>query len=134
MQTPPRPRHSRRSFLKQTSLLGAGSLLALRQEVVAAGPRKLLAYIGTYTSPLKNMRPTQVDLPPGNGRGIHLFEVNRDTGAMTAVGVHEMGTSPSCWLSMPTSHASTPATKPNASGRRSPAPSVPSPWMRPPAS
>jgi 6-phosphogluconolactonase (cycloisomerase 2 family) len=40
--------------------------------------------------------PTQVDLPPGNGRGIHLFQVNRDTGAMTAVDVHEMGTSPSC--------------------------------------
>jgi 6-phosphogluconolactonase (cycloisomerase 2 family) len=40
--------------------------------------------------------PTQVDLPPGNGRGIHLFRVNRDTGALTAAGVHEMGTSPSC--------------------------------------
>ena len=42
------------------------------------------------------MLPTQVDLPPGNGRGIHLFQVNRDTGAMTAADVHEMGTSPSC--------------------------------------
>jgi 6-phosphogluconolactonase len=40
--------------------------------------------------------PTQVDLPPGNGRGIHLFQVNRATGAMTPAGVHEMGTSPSC--------------------------------------
>lgn len=96
MQTPFRPRHSRRSFLKQSSFLGAGSLLAFRQDVAAAGSRKLLAYVGTYTSPLKNMRPTQVDLPPGNGRGIHLFEVNRDTGAMKALGVHEMGTSPSC--------------------------------------
>jgi 6-phosphogluconolactonase (cycloisomerase 2 family) len=37
-----------------------------------------------------------VDLPPGNGRGIHLFRVNRDTGALTPAGVHEMGTSPSC--------------------------------------
>jgi len=42
------------------------------------------------------MPPTQVDLPPGNGRGIHLFRVDRVTGAMTPVGVHEMGTSPSC--------------------------------------
>ena len=42
------------------------------------------------------MLPTQVDLPPGNGRGIHLFQVDRDTGALTAAGVHEMGTSPSC--------------------------------------
>lgn len=57
---------------------------------------RLMAYVGTYTSPLKNMKATQVDLPPGNGRGIHLFEVDRATGAMTPVGVHEMGTSPSC--------------------------------------
>jgi 6-phosphogluconolactonase len=42
------------------------------------------------------MLPTQVDLPPGNGRGIHFFQVNRATGAMTPAGIHEMGTSPSC--------------------------------------
>jgi 6-phosphogluconolactonase (cycloisomerase 2 family) len=40
--------------------------------------------------------PTQVDLPPGNGRGIHRFRVDRGTGALAAAGVHEMGTSPSC--------------------------------------
>ena len=57
--------------------------------------RPLIAYVGTYTSPLKNMRPTQVDLPPGNGRGIHLFKVNRTTGAMTPYDLYEMGTSPS---------------------------------------
>lgn len=57
--------------------------------------RPLIAYVGTYTSPLKNMRPTQVDLPPGNGRGIHLFEVDRQTGEMSPYDVHEMGTSPS---------------------------------------
>lgn len=56
----------------------------------------LVAYVGTYTSPLKNMLATQVDLPPGNGRGIHLFKVSRSTGAMTPLGVVEMGTSPSC--------------------------------------
>lgn len=58
-----------------------------------AGP--LIAYVGTYTSPLKNMRSTQVDLPPGNGRGIHLFEVDRITGAMKPYDLYEMGTSPS---------------------------------------
>ena len=42
------------------------------------------------------MKPTQVDLPPGNGRGIHLFTVDRTTGAMSACGVQEMETSPSC--------------------------------------
>lgn len=58
-------------------------------------PPPLIAYVGTYTSPLKNMLKTQVDLPPGNGHGIHLFHVDRATGEMTAAGLHEMGTSPS---------------------------------------
>lgn len=58
--------------------------------------RPLMAYVGTFSSPLRDMLATQVDLPPGNGRGIHLFQVNRDTGAMTPSGVHRMGTSPSC--------------------------------------
>jgi len=57
--------------------------------------KPLIAYVGTYTSPLQNMKKTQVDLPPGNGRGIHLFEVDRVTGAMTPYDLHEMGTSPS---------------------------------------
>ncbi|MBP9222688.1 MAG: lactonase family protein [Verrucomicrobiales bacterium] len=61
----------------------------------APGKGLLYAYVGTYTSPLQNMRATQVDLPPGNGRGIHLFTIDRATGAMTPVGVYEMGNSPS---------------------------------------
>jgi 6-phosphogluconolactonase (cycloisomerase 2 family) len=60
----------------------------------ATGP--LIAYIGTFSSPLRDVLPTQVDLPPGNGRGIHVFQVNRATGAMAPAGIHEMGTSPSC--------------------------------------
>ncbi|MEZ5300104.1 MAG: beta-propeller fold lactonase family protein [Verrucomicrobiales bacterium] len=60
-----------------------------------AGEPPLIGYVGTYTSPLKNMRKTQVDLPPGNGRGIHLFTIDRMTGAMEPAGVVEMGTSPS---------------------------------------
>lgn len=55
-----------------------------------------MAYVGTFSSPLKDMLPTQVDLPPGNGRGIHLFQVDRGSGALTPVGIFEMGTSPSC--------------------------------------
>src|SRR5262249_45106825 len=58
-----------------------------------AGP--LIAFVGTFSSPLQDVLPTQVDLPPGNGRGIHIFRVDRATGAPTAAGVHEMGTSPS---------------------------------------
>ena len=55
-----------------------------------------MAYVGTFSSPLRDVLPTQVDLPPGNGRGIHLFEVDRTSGALAASGVYEMGTSPSC--------------------------------------
>ena len=89
MQHPPimiPPRHSRRSFLKVSSALAGGAAmfaasLLKAQSGDAKGP--LIAYVGTYTSPLQNMRSTQVDLPPGNGRGIHLFQVERATGAMT---------------------------------------------------
>ncbi|MEO8519938.1 MAG: beta-propeller fold lactonase family protein, partial [Acidobacteriota bacterium] len=68
--------------------------LAPRNEPgAAAGP--LVAYVGTFSSPLRDTLPTQVDLPPGNGRGIHLFQVDRASGAMTPMAVVEMGTSPS---------------------------------------
>ena len=55
----------------------------------------LYAYVGTFSSPLRDVLPTQVDLPPGNGRGIHRFEVDRDTGELTPLGEVRMGTSPS---------------------------------------
>ena len=89
---------SRRSFL--TTLVAIAGTGCLRDSLLRAQagerPGPLLAYVGTFSSPLRDVLPTQVDLPPGNGRGIHLFEVNRDTGAMTPAGVHAMGTSPSC--------------------------------------
>ncbi|MCA9136913.1 MAG: lactonase family protein [Planctomycetales bacterium] len=56
----------------------------------------LFAYVGTFSSPLRDMLPTQVDLPPGNGRGIHVFRIDRNSGAATPVSTHRMGTSPSC--------------------------------------
>lgn len=59
-------------------------------------PGRLFAYIGTFSSPLKDVLPTQVDLPPGNGRGIHLFEVDRSNGVLKPNGIYELGTSPSC--------------------------------------
>ena len=55
-----------------------------------------MAYVGTYSAPLRNVLPTQVDLPPGNGRGIHLFQVDRTTGALSPAGEVELGGSPSC--------------------------------------
>lgn len=89
---------SRRSFLKTTvALAGITPLvdgLLRAQSDVDVG--SLFAYVGTFSSPLRDVLPTQVDLPPGNGGGIHLFKVNRDTGAMTPAGLYELGTSPSC--------------------------------------
>ena len=79
---------TRRSFLRAsvalagTTPLIAGSHQARSDE--AGGP--LIAYVGTFSSPLRDVLPTQVDLPPGNGRGIHLFQVNRATGALTPDG------------------------------------------------
>jgi 6-phosphogluconolactonase len=91
-------RPSRRSFLKtSTALAGISPLTAFLPRTgsgEAAGP--LVAYVGTFSSPLRDTLKTQVDLPPGNGRGIHLFRLDRTTGAMTPIGVVEMGTSPSC--------------------------------------
>jgi 6-phosphogluconolactonase (cycloisomerase 2 family) len=89
---------ARRSFLMTSFVVTVAVLMSAKSRVHAQtddGGRPLIAYVGTYTSPLKNMRPTQVDLPPGNGRGIHLFQVNRLTGVMTPYDVYEMGTSPS---------------------------------------
>jgi 6-phosphogluconolactonase (cycloisomerase 2 family) len=91
------PARSRRSFLKSSVALAAATPLAAglarTQSKEGAGP--LLAYVGTFSAPLREVLPTQVDLPPGNGRGIHLFRVDRASGALTPAGVHEMGTSPS---------------------------------------
>ncbi|MES2788839.1 MAG: lactonase family protein [Planctomycetota bacterium] len=98
---------TRRSFLQaSTALVGASPLIAgllPAQAGEARGP--LMAYVGTFSSPLRDVLPTQVDLPPGNGRGIHLFRVDRATGAMAPAGIHELGTSPSCLV-------------PNAAGTR----------------
>jgi 6-phosphogluconolactonase (cycloisomerase 2 family) len=55
-----------------------------------------MAYVGMFSSPLRDVLPTQVDLPPGNGRGIHLFQVDRATGALAPRGTFDLGTSPSC--------------------------------------
>jgi 6-phosphogluconolactonase (cycloisomerase 2 family) len=89
---------SRRSLLKTfvafTATTPLIDSLLPAQSGGAGGP--LFAYVGTFSSPLRDVLPTQVDLPPGNGRGIHIFRVNRDTGAMTPAGIHEMDTSPSC--------------------------------------
>jgi 6-phosphogluconolactonase (cycloisomerase 2 family) len=97
---------SRRSFLKASAVLAAAGPFVASRAARADEPRgPLVAYVGTFSSPLRDVPPTQVDLPPGNGRGIHVFHVDRATGALTAAGAYEMGTSPSCLV-------------PNAAGTR----------------
>ncbi len=78
-------------------MLTAGSLVEGVSNTEPTAQRlPLMAYVGTFSSPLRDVLPTQVDLPPGNGRGIHLFQVDRATGALTPDGVFESGTSPNC--------------------------------------
>ena len=69
--------------------------IAFFQSFSAEAADELFAYVGTFSSPLKDTLPTQVDLPPGNGRGIHIFKVDRTTGALSKAGIHRSGTSPS---------------------------------------
>ncbi len=100
MQHPPTmisPTISRRSFLKIATALASGAIFSPRLDAQAADAKApFMAYVGTFSSPLKNVRSTQVDLPPGNGRGIHLFQVDRATGALSPSGVFELPSSPSC--------------------------------------
>ena len=85
----------RRQFLQQTLALGAA--VGGGRFAAAADPTApLWAYVGTFSSPLQDVLPTQVDLPPGNGRGIHIFRVDRQTGRLTPAGEYRSGTSPSC--------------------------------------
>jgi 6-phosphogluconolactonase len=92
------PKRCQCSCLKTfVALIGATTLIAGSLEArsaTAAGP--LIAYVGTFSSPLHDVLPTQVDLPPGNGRGIHIFSIDRTTGAMTPASIVESDTSPSC--------------------------------------
>lgn len=89
---------TRRSFLHGTTVLAcAGLALASARAAPPPGARgPLMAYVGTYSSPPVDTPPGKVDLPPGNGRGIHVFRVDRTTGALTPAGVFEHPTSPSC--------------------------------------
>ncbi len=93
---------SRRGFLQSTLALAGAAPLATAARIAGAGTTPsaaaegpLFAYVGTFSSPLTDVLPTQVDLPPGNGRGIHRFTVDRGTGALMPAGVTELGTSPS---------------------------------------
>jgi 6-phosphogluconolactonase len=83
---------TRRSFVRSATALAAVAP-GLSRATVAQGPATplpLLAYVGTYSSP-----PGKGDPPAGTGRGIHIFTVDRTTGALSPAGVLEHHTSPS---------------------------------------
>lgn len=71
-------------------------LLAASSLHVQAEDAPLMAYVGTYSSPKAFMRKEEQLLPAGNGRGIHLFKVDRATGALTPAGLYAQKTSPTC--------------------------------------
>jgi 6-phosphogluconolactonase (cycloisomerase 2 family) len=90
----------RRDFLRSAGVGASAAVCAAVVDGAAAiamdDSAPLWAWVGTFSSPLKDVLPTQVDLPPGNGRGIHIFQVNRQTGALIPRGTFDLGTSPSC--------------------------------------
>ena len=69
------------------------SRASVSQSAPASGP--LLAYVGTYSSPPPGTPRGKVDPASGNGRGIHIFTVDRQSGTLTPAGVVEHYTSPS---------------------------------------
>jgi len=89
---------TRRSFLKTSTALAGAPFLnpSLKAQPRDGSKSLLLAYVGTYSSPLPFIRAGQVDLPPGNGLGIHLFQVDRTTGALSPCGLYKQATSPTC--------------------------------------
>src|SRR5215468_8743103 len=89
---PKSPGISRRSFLKASAMFAGGTSFFTQpmNSLAAENKGALIAYVGTFSSPLHDVLPTQVDLPPGNGRGIHLFNVDRATGAMSPIDTVEM--------------------------------------------
>jgi 6-phosphogluconolactonase (cycloisomerase 2 family) len=91
---------TRRSFVKSATGLAAVApavtpgVERLEDAPPAVEGGQRFAYVGTYSAPPGD--PSAAGTPPGaNGRGIHIFRVDRRTGALTPIGVSEHHTSPS---------------------------------------
>ena len=85
---------SRRTFLAQaTGLAVAAPALSRAAQRPAGDAAPLFAYVGTYSSPPS--APGKGGEPTNNGGGIHVFRVDRGTGALTPAGIVEHFTSPS---------------------------------------
>ena len=91
--TKPGSKTSRRKFLTITASLAAATplLAAAGQTRSAPGPRRVLAYVGTYS--MKEGQPDYV----GNGKGICLFEMDPATGVLSLRETYPNPSSPA-WL------------------------------------
>src|SRR5690242_1660586 len=89
------PKTSRRHFLKGTAALAvSGAARApARQEQARRGDRPILAYVGTYSS------PQGPEGSVGHGKGIYLFEMNPETGALSQREIFSDASNPS-WLAL----------------------------------
>ena len=83
---------SRRTFLKTASALTVGYLATRGAHglAFASGRGRILAYVGTDTKPVDGA---------ANGKGIYLYEVHPETGALSLLKLAAETTSPS-WLSL----------------------------------
>jgi len=112
------PQQSRRSFLKSSiALAGTAPLMMGLRRVRSREERRTapgLCRHLQFSTP--GCPATQVDLPPGNGRGIHLFRVDRETGAMTPAASRRWARAELPGLKRFRKPASTPAMKPIGRG------------------
>lgn len=79
---------TRRRFLRNVAGAAAAPLL-LHKEVQNLARGRVLAYVGTYSQ----------GSATGRGKGIHIFEMNAQTGALSLIDVFETPLNPS-WLAL----------------------------------
>src|SRR5256714_1245295 len=93
-------KNSRRDFLRGVAgcalatpafLLGAGNDAVSEDKSKARGERRILAYVGSYSS------PQGPEGAVGHGTGIYLFEMNATTGALAQRAIFPSDANPS-WL------------------------------------
>lgn len=91
------PHVSRRTFLlRSLAAVAVGPALARAATAQADRPKtgRIFAYVGTFASGSRFAEPYNAS--PGNGRGIHIFEMDRATGALAERGVLVDASSPLC--------------------------------------
>jgi len=89
----------RRTFLKGSAAWTGSLAFSCAQKQAcadAATSKPLMAYVGTYSNPEPFKPKGKLIFPANNGKGIHLFRVDRESGALTPAGLHEQTTSPTC--------------------------------------